>query len=186
MNLLLDEVENLLPSSSPWETLGGHDELATVMFLRGAILGSYGFIETKLSEIAIRSSRIGEYSRLQSKFPWKTADRLKYLSRAFDLEGVLKNHAPLGKKLVDDFAAVQVHRNKWAHGSLSVLPGSANDRWGGAWITLTNINPGHDQLDVTTDRWTKDQIIGQAIEAKQLADRTNAIHCLLTNVLPPA
>jgi hypothetical protein len=40
MNLLLDEVENLLPSSSPWETLGGHDELATVMFLRGAILGS--------------------------------------------------------------------------------------------------------------------------------------------------
>ena len=44
MNLLLDEVENLLPSSSPSETLGGHDELATVMFLRGAILGSYGFI----------------------------------------------------------------------------------------------------------------------------------------------
>jgi hypothetical protein len=33
MNLLLEDVETLLPYSTPWETSGGCSELATVTFL---------------------------------------------------------------------------------------------------------------------------------------------------------
>lgn len=184
MRLLLEDVESLLPFSSPWETVGGCDELATVIFLRGAILGSYGFVETKLNEIAIRSSRIDEYHQLQTKFPWKIGDRLKYLSRVFDLDGVLKHKAPSGKELVDDYRAILEQRNKWAHGSIAVLPGMGTNRWCGAWITLTNIDSGNDQFSLTTDRCTIDQIVEQAKDAKQLANRANSIHGALIDYLP--
>lgn len=184
MTLLLTDVGSLLPSGSPWETLGGHDELATVTFLRGAILGCYGFVETQLNEIAIRSSRIEEYYKLQAKFPWKFADRMNYLSKAFSVAGILKDIAPDGKKLVKDFVAMQNHRNKWAHGALAVMPGDRSNRWNGSWITLKNFNPADKQFDFTTDRWTGQQIIEQAMETKRLASRSNSIHAAVVSSLP--
>ena len=184
MTLLLPDIGTLLPSASPWETAGGHDELATVIFLRGAILGSFGFVETQLNEIAIRSSRIPKYLELCQKFPWKLPDRLKYLSRAFSIEGPLQDVAPEGNKLVEEFREAQKLRNKWAHGALSVLPGTRDNRWLGAWITLKNFDAGQGQFNFSVDRWTGADIEGQARNAKSLADRSNMIHCSLVGHLP--
>ncbi len=184
MTILLPNIASLLPSASPWETAGGHNELATVIFLRGAILSSYGFVETQLNEIAIRSSRLKIYNDLNPKFPWKFADRMKYLTKAFSTEGVLKEHAPSGRILVEDFIADQKNRNKWAHGALSVLPGGADQRWTGAWITLKNFDPKNNEFEMSNDRWLSSEIIEQVHHAKSLADRSNEIHCSLFHVLP--
>jgi hypothetical protein len=184
MTILIDEISQVLPHSSPWETAGGHDELATVIFLRGAILSSYGFIETQLNELAIRSSRFEIYHSLRGSFPRSLPERLDYLTQAFGLLGPLYVVKDLGIELVDDFRKRQVHRNKWAHGQLKVHPGNGRNRWLNSWITVTNFNPRKECFDMSIDRWTGAEILQQAIAVKVLSDRSNEIHCRITQSLP--
>jgi hypothetical protein len=184
MNLLLEDVETLLPYSTPWETSGGCSELATVTFLRGALLGSYGFIETQLNELAIRSSRIPIYHDLMPRFSKQLNNRLDYLCKAFSSEGPLKREEKRGLNLIEKFRSLQSDRNKWAHGRLTVLPGSTANRWDGATITLSNYNPTTTGFRLTEEKFTHQEITAKVIKVRKLALASNRIHCSVTQSLP--
>lgn len=174
----------LLPSSSVWETAGGSEELATAIFLRGCIIGSFGLIETKFNDIAIRSSKIPEFHKISLKAPRTIFDRLEFVKSVFKTQIFDEFVFEHGPDVVDKVLEKQGLRNKWAHGSLSVLPGMAGQRWNTATIELTNFEPKANRFDWTIKKYTGLQIQELALSTKSLADEVNLIHCKIGKFLP--
>jgi hypothetical protein len=184
MTLLLSDIASFFPPVGPWETQGGCDELATVIFLRGALLSNYGFIETQLNELAIRSSYIKSYYELNPEFPRELKHRLEYLSKAFSVEGPLRYEEEKGLHLIAEFGAKQSERNNWAHAAWGIIPGPNNNRWSGTSIKVINYNRGNKLFNMTVNNFTTDQIINEVKEMKSLAILSNEIHCSVTQNLP--
>jgi hypothetical protein len=184
MKILIDRVEDLLPIKGVWETAGGADELVTVVFLRGAILSSLGAIETTINEIAIRSSRIEIYHLLSKKVPKTITNRIDYITAISQINGVMSDFAPELLPILSKYREFYEIRNKWAHGHLTVLPGTRGQRLENAWITLANKSPKTSVFEVVNDRWTINEIIQQACETARLANQMTRLAQRITSVLP--
>ena len=65
---------------SPWVN---REQVEAALLFRGAIVSAHGYIETRLAELAIRSSRMTEYSELRATFPYPHKKRLAYLREVF-------------------------------------------------------------------------------------------------------
>jgi hypothetical protein len=180
----ISNLTDFLPSFSPWETAGGASELALVHFFRGCIISSFGMVETQLNEIAVRCSRIEAYHRLSLKFPWKTDDRLQFLKKAFQEEGVLSDFKSTGFQTVVQFEKMRSDRNLWAHGLIKVFPGSGVHRWTGARIHIEHFNPGNGCFQYEMRVMNSADVQKLCLDVKNLADDCNHLHCNLSALLP--
>lgn len=178
------DLANYLPTYSPWETAGGITELALAQLFRGAIISSFGMIETQLNEIALRCSKIELYHELSLRFPWKTDERLAFLKKAFVIDGVLFPYQIDALEIISSFQKMLPTRNMWAHGHLKVLPGHQGNRWHGASITIEHYNPGNGAFIYERKPLTGSQIQQIAFDVKELADKCNALHCDVRDKLP--
>lgn len=178
------EIADLLPQTSVWEMAGGNSEFATVMFLRGSILSSYGFIETQLNEIMLRLSKLEEFNKLADGSPWKVRSRMKFLRQCFAQEGPLLQHRDLALDVINAFENEQDERNRWAHGKIVVLPGSTDNRWHGAWITLQCLESRGDHVQFDRPRFQSSEIVEKAKKLKRLSELSNALHCAVDDLIP--
>src|SRR6476469_910421 len=65
---------------NPWTTM---QEIEDATLYRGVIVSAFAQIETRLGEIAIRSSRMPPYQALRTRFPFKAEQRVAFLRRVF-------------------------------------------------------------------------------------------------------
>lgn len=104
---------------NPWTST---QEIENAMLYRGVIVSAFAQIETKLGEIAIRASRIGQYLALREHFPFSAEKRVSFLRKAFELEP-LARHRPIGSAFLDKFESIASLRHVMAHGRMQVLGG---------------------------------------------------------------
>ncbi|WP_433934363.1 hypothetical protein [Brevundimonas diminuta] len=96
-------------------------DLARVLILRAAILWSYSHVEQKLTDIAIRCSRIPEYRDISEKPPFTPASRIKFLRKVMDTPGPFTPIRRLGLAVLDRFDDGRAVRNRMAHADMSII-----------------------------------------------------------------
>ena len=107
--------------------------LKNAVLFRGAVVSAWGYIETKLIELAIRSSRMPEYSAIRATYPYKLDNRFGYMRRVLASEGPFSKYRSIGKKFLDRFEASADLRHLMAHGDMQALPD-----WG---VTFVDYRP---------------------------------------------
>lgn len=182
--ILTQNPDRFLPITTPWETAGGSAEQSTILFLRGCILSSFGMVEMQLKQIAFGCSSRDEYCEIRKKAPWKRLEFLKYIKQVAIADGPVKISGVSVDEICDEFESQFEIRDCWAHGHLVVLPGSLNNRWEGAWITLKSMKTEKDQIKLVENRWTYLEIESQAERAKTLADKCNLAFSALGTIVP--
>lgn len=65
---------------SPWVK---REQVEAALLFRGAIVSAHGYIETRLAELAFRSSAMPEYEKIRTTFPYKHGKLLAYLREIF-------------------------------------------------------------------------------------------------------
>lgn len=103
---------------NPWTQ---DDALARVLILRSAILWSFGHIEQRLTDMAIRCSRMDDYDGIRDKPPFTGSGRVKYLRRVLAQPGPYERYRSLGTAILDRYDATRVLRNRMAHADMQVL-----------------------------------------------------------------
>lgn len=182
--LLIEDIDEFLPIHSVWDTVGGSDELATVVFLRGSILSSYGYVETQLNDLALRASHVPALHALSPKLPQTIRLRMSFLKTCFETFEPLAPCREHGAALIDEFLAAQPDRNEWAHGRLVAMPGTADNRWLGANITLEYCSPKREVFQVGYRRMSATDLTLHAKKTRALAQRSQELHFEAAEVLP--
>lgn len=74
----------------PWAD--SHD-IAMLHLHRGAFISAWANIETIITELCIRASRLEQYAALRAKFPYARTDKAKFLRNAIKVDGPLKPYS---------------------------------------------------------------------------------------------
>jgi hypothetical protein len=98
-------------------------DLARIIAARGAFVAAVGELETSLTEVAIRLSRISDYYALRTKFPSRRKDRIKFLKQACEANGPYMHLAPVLQKFLSRFEAFSEYRDLLAHARMRALSG---------------------------------------------------------------
>ena len=106
--------------TNPWTP---DADLARDLILRAAILWSYSHAEQKLTDFAIRCSRIPQYRDIAEKPPFTSSARIKFLRKVMDTPGPYFERRALGISVLDRYDAGRPIRNRMAHADMSVLNG---------------------------------------------------------------
>ncbi|MFN3989210.1 MAG: hypothetical protein ACK4IS_03020 [Erythrobacter sp.] len=115
--------------ASPWSP---KENIEAALLFRGAVVSAHGYIETRLAELALRSSIMTEYASLQATFPYRHSSRLSYLRRIFSLEP-LKPYNNSAERFFARFDAGAEHRHVMAHAKMKV---------NGSWIVFEDFKTG--------------------------------------------
>jgi hypothetical protein len=118
MELTIDK--RWLATRNPWLR---EREIAEAMMLRGAILWSYGHIEQKITEIAIRCSYVAEYHALREAPPFTMANRITFLRRVLEEPGPLQRYRSVGGAILDRYDRARPLRNRMAHADMKMAGG---------------------------------------------------------------
>jgi hypothetical protein len=117
---------------NPWARRG---EIEAALLFRGSIVSAFGYIETRLSELAIRTSVMDEYIGLREKLPFTFGRRVKYLREIFEIPPLIK-YQPYAGQFLDRLEQNYELRNLVAHARMQVLPD-----WG---VTFVHYRHGDD------------------------------------------
>ncbi len=98
-------------------------DLADAVLFRGAIVAAWGYIETTLIELAIRSSHMSEYSQINARYPYKLDGRINYMRTVLKSVGPFAQFCTIGEQFLDRFEAAAELRHIMAHGKMQVLDG---------------------------------------------------------------
>lgn len=103
--------------ANPWTP---QEDLEAAIFFRGAIVSSFGYIETCLGEVCIQTSRLPCYAELTPHFPYSTSKRVTHLRKAFAI-GPLAPYHRTATAFLDRFDATGPLRNMVTHARMQVL-----------------------------------------------------------------
>ena len=103
---------------NPWTTRG---DVEAAQFFRGTIVSGFGYIDTRLSELAIRISKMPEYRDLRSTFPYSFGKRVHYLPEVFS-KPPLEEFGGLALQFLARLESHYELRNLAAHGKMQVMP----------------------------------------------------------------
>ena len=143
--------------SNPWSRRG---EIEAALLFRGVIVSAYGFIETRLSDLAIQVSRLECYADLRSTFPYSTKKRLEFLRSAFSF-GPLKPFERTAQQFFRRFEDKAEIRHLVAHCRMQVLPD-----WG---VTLEDIDVKDRKILRRTKNFTIEEFERLAFKAARLS-----------------
>lgn len=104
---------------NPWSRKG---EIEAALLFRGTLVSAYGFIETRLRELALRTSRLPQCESLRSGMPFREKSLLIYLRASFALEP-LRQFQTTAEAFLSRFEAAGDLRHMAAHARMQVLPG---------------------------------------------------------------
>ena len=104
--------------ANPWARRG---DVEAALFYRGTIVSAFGYIETRMGELAIRASRLDVYSAMRENFPFSAEKRSTYLRKVFST-GPLKSFGAIAGLALDRFDAAAELRHLVAHARMQVLP----------------------------------------------------------------
>lgn len=103
---------------NPWARQG---EIEAALFFRGSIVSAFGYIDTRLSELAVRTSVMPEYLDMREKLPFTFQRRIKYLRDIFETIP-LDKYQPYARQFFDRLERNYELRNLVAHARMQVLP----------------------------------------------------------------
>lgn len=103
---------------NPWAK---REQIEAALTLRGAIVSAHAYVETRLAELALRSSIMVEYSSLRSTFPYKRETRLAYLKEIFSREP-LEPYRDTAARFFARFDETAELRHLMAHAKMQVEP----------------------------------------------------------------
>lgn len=109
---------------NPWVS---REEAEAVLLFRGTIVAAYGYVESRLAEIAIRASRIEAYAGLRPTFPYAMDRRVAFLKDVFS-RGPLGAYGAPAAKFLDRFMATTDLRHMMAHARMELVGDLAG--WG--------------------------------------------------------
>ena len=118
---------------NPWVRRG--DVEAALMF-RGTIVSAYGYIETRMGELAIRCSKLDIYASIRASYPFQIDKRLAYLRKVFSV-GPLLPYTSIATQFFERFESAAELRHQVAHARMQVLPD-----WGVTFHDLPKSGPG--------------------------------------------
>jgi hypothetical protein len=153
-------------------------ELRDALLYRGAIIAAWGYVETTLIEIAIRSSRLEEYGALSANYPYKLEGRIRYLRRMLDADGPFSQFRKLGNQFLDRFEAAADLRHVMAHARMDLI-------WG---VEFTDYKPIEDgAIRKRLARYTLGQLEQMARKATRLSRLIQMGYYLINekSFLPP-
>jgi hypothetical protein len=104
---------------NPWTS---KPEIEDAMFYRGVIVSAFAQIETRLGELAIRTSLLQQYLEISERFPFTAEKRAAFLRKAFTLDP-LAPHKEIAVGFLDRFRDIASLRHMMAHGRMQVLGG---------------------------------------------------------------
>lgn len=107
---------------SPWTRT---KDLKDVLISRGAIVAAWGYTETLLTDILIRSSYMDEYCRIRAQYPFVLDKRLSYARQVLASVGPFSKYHAVGSKILDHFQKARRLRDQMAHSHMHVLEGTA-------------------------------------------------------------
>lgn len=103
---------------NPWAT---REQIEAALALRGAIVSAHAYVETRLAELAFRSSMMPEYSELRDTFPYGQRKLLTYLRSIFS-QGPLEPFGPSAERFFKRFDRGAELRHFMAHAKMRVEP----------------------------------------------------------------
>lgn len=103
---------------NPWARRG---EIEAALLFRGSIVSAFGYIDTRLSELAIRTSVMPEYLGMREKLPFTFQRRINYLREIFDT-APLERYQPYARQFLYRLEQNYELRNLVAHARMQVLP----------------------------------------------------------------
>lgn len=164
LNPLLRKAPNGIARSAyaveinPWARKG---EIEATLLFRGTIISAFGYIETRLGDLAIRCSRLDQYAALRDSFPHSTEKRVAFLRRAFALAPLVpyQRYATLFLNRVEQAAGL---RHMVAHSRMQVLP-----NWGVTFHDIPKAGPG--SITKRSHRLTLDQLELEAWKSARLS-----------------
>lgn len=118
---------------NPWVRRG---DVEAALLFRGTIVSAFGYIDTRLSEVAIRSSLMPEYEGLRGNLSFKFSSRMKYLREIIEF-GPFFDFRNVAEAYLSRLEAHYEIRNIAAHAHMQVLPD-----WG---VTFTDYSPNKDR-----------------------------------------
>lgn len=162
---------------SPWTP---QEDMMQATLYRGAVLSSWGYIDTALSEISFRCSKLAAYSEIRNRYPYKYSSRIAYLETVLNSPGPLSPYRSFGSNFLSRFKKSAPLRHTMAHASMRVLP-----QWGAVFTEFTS---GKDDSVVRrTQRYQITELEALARKASRLSRICQRIeHVLTTEKLLPA
>ncbi len=149
---------------NPWVS---REEWETLLLLRGAIVASFGQIETTLGEIALRLSRDERCAALRSTYPHAIDKRLKFLRKCFNLEPY-KRRSGLANQILTRFESSSALRHVMAHGRIN---GPTH-----GWLSFRDFKASVAGEVISRDhRFTFDELEKHACSAALLARRVQRL-----------
>lgn len=97
-----------------------HGDCAEALMFRGAIVAAWGYVDTTLSELAVRCSKCDDYETLRAAFPSAANRRTAYLKLVLGAPGPLAPYRGIGHLFLDRFAATERTRHMMAHGRMKM------------------------------------------------------------------
>lgn len=101
---------------NPWAP---KEHIEAALLFRGAIVSAHGYVETRLAELALRSSKLPEYADIRDTYPYKHGQKLSYLRSVF-LSEPLKPYQDTAERFFTRFDAGADLRNLMAHAKMDV------------------------------------------------------------------
>ena len=143
---------------NPWVP---ESHVTAALFYRGAIVSAWGYIDTTLTELCIRSARMPEYRDIQKTFPSGLVKRLKYMRTVLQSPGPFATFEQPGLRFLARFEAEAPLRHLMAHGHMRVLPD-----WG---ATFTDFRADGRAIANRRKRFTLDQLRRLARKSTKLS-----------------
>ena len=160
---------------NPWAP---NTALKAALLFRGAIIAAWGYVETVLIEIAIRSSRMDEYCDISEKFPYNADNRLGYLRRVLKVGGPFSRFRNAGIRFLERYEETAELRHIMAHGLMEVL--------GDAQFTYFRFPKGG-HIQKCSRRFSIDELERIAQEAARLSRLIQRCYYIIDHqkLLPP-
>lgn len=139
-------------------------EWETLMLLRGAIVASFGHVETALADLAIRFSRNERCAEFRSSYPHGLGTRLSFLRACFAIEPYARRQG-LANQVFKRFEAAAELRHVMAHGSVR----NPSLEW---LVTFRDFKPSTGgEITVRDHRYTYADLENSAYDAARLSRR---------------
>ena len=144
---------------NPWIQ---REESEAALLFRGTVVSAYAYIETRLTEIAIRASRMPVYAELREKYPYQMNGRLKFLRQAFAI-GALAPYGSIAESFFSRFEDAATLRHVMAHARMEMGPKD----WG---VTFYDYRPGENgAIMFRRNRYTYQELERFAWRASRLS-----------------
>lgn len=166
------------PEKNPWVK---RDEMDAALLFRGAIISSYGHIETRLAEMAIRCSRMDAYVGLKADFPYSMPKRLAFLRSCFAI-GPLARYGNVANAFFTRFEDAAELRHMMAHAYMET-----GSNLVGLGVVFHDYQASKSGIIARQRRMTLPEFEQEAAEAARFSQLGRELYWRLseTGILPP-